>query len=94
MSLACEVLLPSDDPAMLDTIDAFLSCGADQIDRTRKGRVWSLWIDGMPIHVMVVGSPASIELSSPCDDASGYAVLRRLAGGLAAACGGLDSEPI
>ncbi|WP_406698025.1 hypothetical protein V5E97_04145 [Singulisphaera sp. Ch08] len=93
MSLACEVLLESDEPAMLDTIDSFLEAAADRIDRTRKGRVWNLWIDERPIHVEVVDQPPSIGLSSACDDAHDDSVLRRLAKGLATACGGLALEP-
>ena len=94
MSPTCEVLLESGEAPILDTIDAFLAPVADEIERTRRGRVWNVWIGGRPIHVAVVCSPLSIEMSAGCNDAEDYAALRKLAEGLAEACDGLASEPI
>jgi hypothetical protein len=93
MGPTCEVLLRSDEPSVLDTIDAFLESTSDQIERTRKGRAWDLRIDGRSIHVQVVASPPAIELSAGCNDAKDYAVLRQVAERLAAACGGVATEP-
>jgi hypothetical protein len=89
-----EVLLQSDEPSVLDPIDAFLESTSDRIERTRKGRALDLWIDGRPIHAEVVTSPPALGLSAGCNDAHDYTVLRRLAEGLAAACGGLATEPV
>lgn len=94
MGPTCEVLLQSDEPSALDAIDAFLESTSARIERTREGRVWDLWIDGRPIHAQIVASPPAIELSAGCNDAHDYAVLRRVAEGLAAACGGLATESI
>jgi hypothetical protein len=94
MGPTCEVLLQSDEPSVHGTIDAFLESASDRIERTRKGRAWDLWIDGRPIHVQVVASPPAVGLSAGCNDAHDYTVLRQIAEGLAAACGGLATEPI
>lgn len=34
-------------------VDTLLSKLAGKIERTRKGRVWDVWIDDCPIHVCV-----------------------------------------
>lgn len=94
MGPMCEVLLQSDEPLMLDTIDAFLESTSAQIERSRKGRAWHLWIDGRPIRVKIVTSPPAVELSAGCNDAQDYAVLKHVAEGLAAACNGSATEPI
>jgi hypothetical protein len=94
MGPACEVLLGADEPSILDVVDALLDSIADRIERTRKGRVWDLWIGGRPIHVEVGSSLTSIKLSAGCDGAEDYTLLRQLSEGLAAVCGGLASEPI
>jgi hypothetical protein len=92
MGPTCKVLLESDGPPMLCAADAFLASVADRIERTRKGQTWDIWIDGRPIHVEVTTSPPAIGLSAGCNGAEDYTLLRRLAGGLAAVCGGLTSE--
>lgn len=94
MGPTCEVLLDSDEPSILDAIDAFLETTSARIERTRKGRVWNLWIEGRPISLAVTASPPAIELSAGRKGEEDYALLRRLATGLAAACGGIASEPI
>ena len=90
MGPTCEVLLTTDDGAMLDAIDDLLASRAERIDRTRRGRVWDVWIGGRPVHVSVGGKPPSISLSAGCNDPEDYAVLRQLGGELAAALGGSD----
>ncbi len=90
----CEVLLEADNSPTLDTIDEVLAAAAERIERTRKGRVWDLWVGGRPVHVSVGGSPPSVALSAGCNEAEDYRVLRRLAGELAAALGGVASAPV
>ncbi|MEI8381069.1 MAG: hypothetical protein WCJ09_13130 [Planctomycetota bacterium] len=90
----CEVQLDSDDGAALDGIDAVLARAAEQIERTRKGRVWDLWIGGRPVHVSVDGSPPTVFLSAGCNDPEDYAMLRSLAEALARNLGGTASEPV
>lgn len=90
----CELLLESDDGPTLDAVDAVLAAVAERIDRTRKGRVWDVWIKNRPIHVSVGGSPPSVDLSAGCNSAEDYEILRLLAGKLAATLGAVASEPV
>ncbi|MDB5335929.1 MAG: hypothetical protein JWN70_1548 [Planctomycetaceae bacterium] len=39
-----EILLNQDDGPTLDAIDTYLTSVSDQINRTRKGRVWDIWV--------------------------------------------------
>ncbi|WP_165252918.1 hypothetical protein [Paludisphaera soli] len=87
-------MLESDGPTVLDAADAFLAAAAEQVERTRRGRAWNIRIDGRPVHVEVTTSPPAIGLSAGCNGAEDDEVLRRLASGLAAACGGVPSEPV
>ena len=89
----CEVLLEADDAQTLDTIDGVLSAAAERIERTRKGRVWDVWVGGRPVHVSVGKSPPLVALAAGCNEPEDYSVLRRLAGELAFALGGVASEP-
>jgi hypothetical protein len=91
---ACEVLF--DRPATNDAlraVDSFLASHASEIQRTRKGKVWQLWLDGRPIHVAVLDSLPGIELSAGSNSTEDYEILRRLATGLAELLGGVASEP-
>jgi hypothetical protein len=90
----CEVLIDSDAVPALDDIDSVLSALAEHVERTRKGRVWDVWVGGRPVHVMVAGSPPVIELSAGCNNPEDYAVLERLAGALVERLGGLASPPL
>ncbi len=90
---ACEVLIESDSGPTLDEIDAVLADLAERIERTRKGRVWDMWVDGRPVHVMVASSPPGIELSAGCNSLEDHAMLERLAGALVERLGGLASPP-
>jgi hypothetical protein len=94
MGPTCEVMLESAGPAVLDAADAFLACSAERVERTRRGKTWNIWVEGRPFHVEVTTSPPAIGLSAGCNGADDYEVLRRLAVGLAAACGGMASEPV
>jgi hypothetical protein len=89
----CEVLLEADDGVALDTIDAILTAAGEHIGRTRKGRVWDAWVAGRPVHVSVGGSPPAVTLAAGCNCPEDYDMLRRLAGEMAAALGGVASEP-
>jgi hypothetical protein len=77
----------------LNAIHEFLACITGEIQHSRKGRVWDVWIDGRPIHVSVVNSPARIELSAGCKAIEDYTALRKVAQGLAVLLGGKASEP-
>ncbi len=94
MGPTCEMRLQSDEPSVLDAIDAFLESASARIERARKCRAWNFWRDGRPIHVRIVASPPTIELSAGRNDAHHYAALGRVATGLATACGGLATESI
>ena len=93
----CEVMFdPSPAVDHLQVIDALLTKVSDRIERTRKGRVWTVCIRGRSIDVWVEredGQEAvilSIGRKSPDD----FAALRELSQQLAQALGGLASEPI
>jgi hypothetical protein len=87
----CEVLIESDAGHLLDEVDSVLSTLAEHIKRTRKGRVWEVWVGGRPVHVMVAGAPPAIELSAGYNDPEDYAVLERLSGALVERLGGVAS---
>lgn len=89
----CEVLLNADDPQTLDAIDAYLATFADRIERTRKGRVWDVWVCGRPVHVHVTDFPPTVEISARCNTPEDHDVLRILSRGIADSIGGLASEP-
>jgi hypothetical protein len=78
MGPASSVLIESDDEATLDAIDELLTAKSDQISRTRKGRVWDVWIRERPIHVQVVNSPPAVELSAGCNSTVDRNLLQEL----------------
>ena len=90
----CEVVIAACDGATLDAIDAVLSRAAEQVARTRKGRVWDVWIGGRPVHVSVEGSPPSVQLAAGCNGQEDYDLLKQLAAILASALVGIATEPI
>ncbi len=90
---ACEVLIESDGGPLLDEVDSVLAALAEQVERTRKGRVWDVWVGGRPVHVVVNGATAAIELSAGCNGPEDYVALERLATKLAERLGGLASPP-
>ena len=95
MGPACDVeLATAPDEAALDAIDAFLDGIAERIERTRKGRVWDVWIGGRPVHVAVTNSPDAVTLSAGCNSLEDYELLQRIARGLADILGGRASEPL
>ena len=93
MGPTCGIVLNSvPTNEQLNAVDDFLARVAGEIERSRKGRVWDVWIDNRPVHVAVVASPARIELSAGCKAAEDYTILQNLAKGLAAILNGEVSE--
>ena len=93
MGPTCEILLeftPNDE--VLDALDCYLADIADTLDRTRRGHVWNIWVGGQPVHVSVSDAPG-IALSAGCGSLEDYALLRRLAGELAAILNGVATDP-
>jgi IS4 transposase len=93
MGPTCEILLEVDDQPTLDAIDKILVSAADRIDRTRKGRVWDVWIRSRPVHVDVSRPPPVVTLSAGCNTSEDFAVLRELAASIVEVVGGIASEP-
>lgn len=93
MGPTCEVLMELDDDATLDSIDAILAAICPRIERTRKGRVWDVWIEDRPFHLSVHNNPPTVVLAAGCNDTEDYVLLRSLSGRIAAVLGGLASEP-
>ncbi|WP_395753176.1 hypothetical protein [Prosthecobacter sp.] len=73
-------------------IDALLSKLAGQIIRTRKGRVWSLWIDERPLDVSAT-DPHTVTLAAGLNSSQDYDMLRELGQRLADLLGGSMTEP-
>ena len=94
MGPCCEVLIQDDSGPVLDAIDRLLAKAAEKIDRTRKGRVWDVWIRGRPVYVQVNASPPSVELSAGCNQPDDYDVVRGLSQQIAKELGGIASEPV
>ena len=90
---SCVVSIKSDDGPTLDLIDAVLAAAADEIKRTRKGRVWDVWIKGRPIHVSVADNPPILSLDAGCNGREDYDAPRQISQALASALGGLAPEP-
>ena len=65
---------------VLEAIDIVLTLVVDPINRTRKGKVWDVWIGGRPVHVSVAGSPATVELAAGCNSPEDFAALKGHAG--------------
>ena len=93
MGPACEILLESGDDTILDAVDSVLSACTEQVVRTRKGRVWEVWISGRPIGVSVDFDPPAIQLSAGCNSAEDYAVVGLLCRALTDRLGGIASRP-
>ena len=88
-----EVLIDRVDGATLDAIDQALTSVAEEIERTRKGRAWNLFIRGHPIHVQVRNAPPAVELSAGCNEVEENENLRGLSEAIIRAVGGIASEP-
>jgi hypothetical protein len=93
MGPTCEVLLNGDLDDVLDGIDRFLARVCDVVHPTRKGRFWSVRIDGRPIELHVIDFPLSVVITAFCNDPIDYRMLRLLGSGLAEEFDGLASEP-
>lgn len=90
----CEVIPCYDAPFDLNIIDAALLTVCDRSVRTRKGRVWDVWIAGRPIHVAVTRSSSVIELAAGCNGSEDSVLLRRLAAVLATVLIAQASDPV
>jgi len=77
----------------LIAIDALLSTLASTIIRTRKGRVWTLWISERPIDLTVTDSRC-VTLAAGLNSQQDYDILRQLGQSLATLLHGIASEPI
>lgn len=96
MGPACEVVFePTPAVDHLQVIDALLASVSDRIERTRKGRVWDLWIRGHRFHVGVKLEDGFeyMDLWAGYNSPVDYEVLRELSQQLAQALDGLASEP-
>ncbi len=90
------VFEPSPGVDHLKVIDALLAKVSERIERTRKGRVWDVWIRGRCIDVWVEREDGleTVILSIGCKAPEDYAALRELSQQLAQALDGLASEPV
>lgn len=93
MGPTCNVRFTADVESILPVVDSVLESSADQVERTRKGRGWDIWLDGRPIHVNIDGTSSHIALSAGCNDAEDVKLLQQLSVALAMAVGGVTSEP-
>ena len=94
MGPICEVMIEVVNEQVLDAIDTVLTSAVDRINRTRKGKVWDVWIGGRPVHVSVAGPPATVVLAAGRNSPEDYAALKQLAGVLVTALRGVASEPV
>lgn len=84
-----ETTLDGDD---LDRLDAILARRANRLERTRKGRVWDVWVKGRPIHVSAHRAESELHLIAGCSSCEDYEVLGELADSIATALGGIAGE--
>jgi hypothetical protein len=89
----CEVLLDVGDATTLGSLDMLLTSMSERIERTRKGRVWDIWVRGRPIHVSLAESPSVVEMAAGCNQPEDYTILRELAKSVVSALGGVATEP-
>ena len=93
MGPTCEVHLAVVDDHTLIAIYRLLTTVADRIDRTRKDRVWDIWIHGRPVHVHAIEPRRVATLSAGCITPDDYDVLRELSAAIVDTVGGVASEP-
>jgi hypothetical protein len=91
MGPTCRVIAETIAVDILLIIDSTLESLAEDVERTRKGRIWDVWIEGRPFHVDA--SAGEIALSAGCNDGFDWDILRRLAQGIASAVDGVATEP-
>ena len=90
----CTVLIEDITDSVLKALDALLAEESDTIERTRRNRVWEVWIRGRPIHVSANDSPSEVLLSAGCNSPEDYEVLHLLAAKIAHTFGGVASAPV
>jgi hypothetical protein len=91
MGPTCEILLEVSDPLTLAKIDDALALIAEKIERTRKGRVWKVWIQGRPVHLHATDNN-TLEISADCNQTEDYGVMRDLIQHLCDTTDGIASE--
>ena len=94
MGPSCEVQIPVGHSVDLQRIDEVLASFVHEIERTRKGKVWSVRVHGHPYDISIRDETNLIELSAGVNDRLDYTVLRQLAALLAEVVGGEASEPV
>ena len=94
MGPTCEVIFeaPLGDRAV-DETDALLAGFAERVERTRKGRVWDIWIKGRPIHVAAELDEPELHIHAGCNSSEDYEIVSRLAETLALAFDGVAGTP-
>jgi len=90
-SYSCEILLNDDDEPTLKAIDSLLEFSAEEIKRTRKGRVWEIRVRGRHVHVDV--HECIVGLCAGGKNNEDYEVLSELSHQIVATVGGIASEP-
>jgi hypothetical protein len=85
-------MIQTKEDTILEDIDSLLSSVSDSINRTRKGRVWDIWIDSRPITVCMK-EESIIALSAGCNDQKDYSILRYLARSFTEKFGGFATPP-
>lgn len=93
MGPTCEILVEAITDEFLDRLDTLLAERVDQMERTRKGRVWRLQVSGRPIDVGIQQAPPAVNLAAGCNGPEDYASLTNLAAGIAIEFQGIASEP-
>jgi hypothetical protein len=82
------------DEVSLATLDEVLERASSQITRTRKGRVWSLWIGERPYHVSVDNQDGhTVDISAGCNSPEDHENLTSLAQAICNAIGGIYDSP-
>ena len=80
----------------LDAIDTVFEQHCSRVERTRKGRVWSLWIGAQPYYARVDVDETSqnrVWIDAGCNSREDYENLRILAKAICDTVGGMSSEP-
>lgn len=93
MGPTCTISFATDLGSTLAIVDSVLATAAEKVERTRKGRVWDIWMNGRPFHVDLDAKSSHIVLSAGCNVAEDIQLLRLLSAELATAVGGVASEP-
>ena len=94
MGPTVEISLEKCDDSLLDAVDTALASIVDTIERTRKGRVWNIWVRSRPVHVSISESSLAIQLTAGCNEDVDYVVLQEVTHAIVQSVGGEASEPV